>query len=50
MEQVKEREHVVDKVHSILESLNIPISRYDLELDDLIFTVSNYNDSLNKLV
>lgn len=45
-EQVKECEKVVDKVHSIFNYLNIPVSSYDPKLDDLKSTVSNFNDSL----
>ena len=39
---------VVDKVHSILLSLNILVSCFDSELDDLKYTVSNFSDSLKQ--
>lgn len=45
-EQVKECKKVVDNVHSIIKSLNIPSLRYDSELDDLSYTISNFSHSL----
>lgn len=45
-EQVEERENVINKLHFILQSLNIHITRYETELDNLNFTVSNFSDSL----
>lgn len=45
-EHVAESEKVIDKVHSILESLNIPISYYDYELNKFRDTVSDFSESL----
>lgn len=45
---MKECERVVDKVNSILKSLNIHVSRYDFELDDLKYIISNFGDSLKQ--
>ncbi|KAI3508867.1 hypothetical protein L1887_23887 [Cichorium endivia] len=47
-EQVKECKTVVDKVHSILKYRNISSSKYDSELADLRYTVSNFSDSLKR--
>jgi hypothetical protein len=47
-ERVKEVENVVDKVHSILKSLNICPSTYNSELEDLRFTVGDISDSLKR--
>ncbi|KAI3505861.1 hypothetical protein L1887_28170 [Cichorium endivia] len=47
-EQVEECEAIVNKVRSILKSLNICSSCYDNELDDLRFTVSSLSDSLKR--
>ena len=45
-EQVAECNKVINKVYSILKSLNIPVSSYDSELDDLKYNSSNSSDSL----
>ena len=47
-EQANEREKVINKVHSILQSLNIPVTRYESELDSLNYIVSNFSDSLKR--
>ena len=36
-EQINECEQLINKVNSILESFNIPVSRYETELNDLKF-------------
>ena len=45
-EQISECKKVIDKVNSILKSLNTPVSRYETKLHDLKFTVSSLSDSL----
>lgn len=45
-EHVTEFEKVIDKVHSILKSHDIPISCFDFKLANLHETVSNLSDSL----
>ena len=45
---MKECKKVIDKVQSILKSFNIHVSRYDSELDDLKYTISNFSDSLKR--
>ena len=47
-EQISECENVINKVHFVLKYLNIPVSRYETELNDLKFTVSNSSDSLKR--
>ena len=47
-EQINECKQLINKVNSILESLNIPISRYKTELNDLKFTFSSISDSLKR--
>ena len=48
LEQTNKCEQMINKVNSILESLNIPVSRYENELDDLKFTFSSFSDSLKQ--
>ena len=47
-EQIKDCEQLINKVNFILESLNIPMSRYETKLNDLKFTFSNISDSLER--
>jgi len=47
-EQVKETEDVIDKVHSILTSLDISSSTYDPELNNLRYFVASLSDSLTR--
>ncbi|KAL7591015.1 hypothetical protein Lser_V15G34603 [Lactuca serriola] len=47
-EQINECKQLINKVNSILQSLNIPISRYKTELNDLKFTFSSISDSLKR--
>ena len=47
-EQVSKYEKVVDKVHSILKSLNIPTPHNDYELNDLHYTIYDFSDSLKR--
>ena len=47
-EQISECERMIRKVNSILKSLNIPLSRYETELDDLKFSFSSLSDSLKR--
>lgn len=47
-EHVVDSEKVINKVHSILNSLNIPISRYYFKLTDLRDTISNFSKSLKQ--
>lgn len=46
--QVNKCEKVVDKVHSILKSINISMSHYDSEIDDLQYIISIFSDSLKR--
>lgn len=52
MKTIKEHlfqcEKVSDKVHSILKSVDIPISRFNTKLTDLHDVVSDLSDSLRK--
>ena len=41
-EQINECDQMINKVNSILESLNIPVSRYKNELNELKFTFFYY--------
>ena len=45
---MSEYEKVINKVHSILQSLNIPSTRYESKLDDLNYTFSSFSDSLKR--
>lgn len=45
-ETVASREKVIDKVHSTLKSLNIPISRYDYVLNNLRNIIYEFSESL----
>lgn len=47
-EPISECEQVINKVNSILESLKIPISRYETELNDLKYTFSIFIDRLKQ--
>ena len=49
-EQINECEQLINKVNLILESLNITVSKYKSELNDLKFTLSSISDSLKRLV
>ena len=44
--QINECEWMINNVHTILKSLNIHVSKYETELDDLKYIVSSFNDSL----
>ena len=44
-EQISVCEDMISKVHSILESLNIHVSRCESELEDLKYTVTSLSDS-----
>lgn len=45
-EHVEASEKVIDKVHSIIKSLNIPIPCYDSKLTDLRNAISKFGKSL----
>ena len=47
-EQISECDQIINKVHIILESLNIPRSRYETELNELKFTFSSISNSLKQ--
>ena len=47
-EQINECEQLINKVNLILESLSIPVSRYETELNDLKFTFSSIGESLKR--
>ena len=47
-EHVVEYEKVINKVHSILKSLNIPVNRYDSELTELRVRVPNLSECLKR--
>lgn len=47
-ENARECENVINKVHSIHKSLNIPVTRYDFELTELCATVSNLSECIKR--
>ena len=47
-EQISECDQMINKVHSIIESLNIHVSRYENELNELKFTFSSISNSLKQ--
>lgn len=48
IEHVKECENVINKVHSILQSHDITVARYEYELDYWNYTFFSFSDSLKR--